>query len=43
MSLQIELLSKFKLNKMDPPVSTRLIKALIIEELERDKPEVAKK
>ncbi|MEM2967787.1 MAG: hypothetical protein QXJ40_03265 [Candidatus Bathyarchaeia archaeon] len=32
-----------KLSKMDPPVSTMLIKAVIIEELEREKPEVAKK
>jgi hypothetical protein len=32
-----------KLSKMDPPVSTRLIKAVILEELERESPELAKK
>jgi hypothetical protein len=32
-----------KLCKMDPPVSTRLIKAAVIEELEKENPEAAKK
>ena len=32
-----------KLCKMDPPISTRLIKAAVIEELEKEKPEAAKK
>jgi hypothetical protein len=32
-----------KLCKMDPPISTRLIKAAVIEELERENPEAAKK
>ena len=32
-----------KLCKMDPPVSTRLIKVAVIEELEKEKPEAAKK
>jgi hypothetical protein len=32
-----------KLGKMDPPVSTRLIKAVVIEELEKENPEAAKK
>jgi hypothetical protein len=32
-----------KLSKMDPPISTKLIKATVVEELEREKPEAAKK
>ncbi|MCW4044916.1 MAG: hypothetical protein NWE94_05300 [Candidatus Bathyarchaeota archaeon] len=32
-----------KLGKMDPPVSTRLIKAVVVEELEKVNPEAAKK
>jgi len=32
-----------KLRKMDPPVSTRIIKAAIIEELEKEDPEATKK
>jgi hypothetical protein len=32
-----------KLCKMDPPISTRLIKAAVIEELEKENPEAAKK
>jgi hypothetical protein len=32
-----------KLSKMDPPISTRLIKAVVMEELEKEKPEAAKK
>ena len=32
-----------KLSKMDPPISTKLIKATVVEELERTKPEAAKK
>jgi hypothetical protein len=32
-----------KLGKMDPPVSTRLIKAVVVEELEKENPEAAKK
>lgn len=32
-----------KLCKMDPPISTRLIKAAVIEELEKEDPEAAKK
>jgi hypothetical protein len=32
-----------KLCKMDPPVATRLIKAAVIEELEKENPEAAKK
>jgi hypothetical protein len=32
-----------KLSKMDPPISTRLIKAAVVEELEKVKPEAAKK
>jgi len=32
-----------KLGKMDPPVSTRLIKAAVVEELEKENPEAAKK
>ncbi len=32
-----------KLCKMDPPVSTRLIKAMVVEELEKENPEAAKK
>jgi hypothetical protein len=32
-----------KLCKMDPPVSTRLIKAAVVEELEKEDPEAAKK
>ena len=32
-----------KLCKMDPPVSTRLIKAAVVEELEKENPEAAKK
>jgi hypothetical protein len=32
-----------KLCKMDPPISTRLIKAVVIEEVETEKPEAAKK
>jgi len=32
-----------KLGKMEPPVSTRLIKAVVIEELEKENPEAAKK
>jgi hypothetical protein len=28
---------------MDPPISTRLIKASVIEELEKENPEAAKK
>jgi len=32
-----------KLCKMDPPVSTRLIKAAVVEELEKNNPEAAKK
>ena len=32
-----------KLGKMDPPVSTRLIRAVVVEELEKENPEVAKK
>ncbi len=32
-----------KLCKMDPPVSTRLIKAVVVEELEKENPEAAKK
>ena len=32
-----------KLSKMAPPISTRLIKAVIIEELEKENPEAAKK
>jgi len=31
-----------KLGKMDPPVSTRLIKAVVVEELEKENPEAAK-
>jgi len=34
---------KAKLSKMDPPISTRLIKAAVIEELEKENPEAAKK
>ena len=32
-----------KLSKMDPPISTKLIKATVVEELEKEKPEAAKK
>jgi len=32
-----------KLSKMDPPISTKLIKAAVVEELEKEKPEAAKK
>ena len=32
-----------KLNKMDPPISTRLIKAAVVEEVEKENPEAAKK
>jgi len=32
-----------KLGKMEPPVSTRLIKAVVVEELEKENPEAAKK
>jgi transcriptional regulator NrdR family protein len=32
-----------KLCKMDPPISTRLIKAAVIEELVKENPEAAKK
>jgi hypothetical protein len=32
-----------KLRKMDPPISTRLIKAAVVEELEKENPEAAKK
>jgi hypothetical protein len=32
-----------KLDKMDPPISTKLIKTIIIEELEKENPEAAKK
>ncbi len=32
-----------KLGKMDPPISTRLIKAAVVEELEKENPEAAKK
>jgi hypothetical protein len=32
-----------KLGKMDPPVSTRLIRAVVVEELEKENPEAAKK
>jgi len=32
-----------KLSKMDPPISTRLIKATVVEELEKENPEAAKK
>jgi len=32
-----------RLSKMDPPISTRLIKAAVVEELEKEKPEAAKK
>ncbi len=32
-----------KLSKMDPPISTKAIKAAVVEELEKEKPEAAKK
>jgi hypothetical protein len=32
-----------KLSKMDPPVSTRLIEAAVVEELEKENPKAAKK
>jgi len=32
-----------KLSKMDPPISTRLIKATVVEELEKERPDAAKK
>ena len=32
-----------KLSKMDPPISTKLIKAAVVEELEKENPEAAKK
>jgi hypothetical protein len=32
-----------KLSKMDPPISTKLIKATVVEELEKEKPEAAKR
>ena len=32
-----------KLSKMDPPISTKLIKSTVVEELEKEKPEAAKK
>ncbi|MBN1244872.1 hypothetical protein JXA31_04700 [Candidatus Bathyarchaeota archaeon] len=32
-----------KLSKMDPPISTRLIKTAVVEELEKENPEAAKK
>jgi hypothetical protein len=32
-----------KLSKMDPPISTKLIKVTVVEELEREKPDAAKK
>ncbi|MEM2098293.1 MAG: hypothetical protein QXU99_00895 [Candidatus Bathyarchaeia archaeon] len=34
---------KAKLSKIEPPISTRLIKAVLIEELEKENPEAAKK
>jgi transcriptional regulator NrdR family protein len=32
-----------KLSKMDPPISTRLITAAVVEELEKENPDAAKK
>jgi hypothetical protein len=43
MASKIVMKVQSKLCKMEPPISTRLIKAAVIEELEKEKPEAAKK